>query len=73
MKATMAEGLEIGTQLPPLTVVEELDQIANAISQMEEATRSTAGQVEERAAASRQLAGQADELRDVVSSLRELV
>ena len=50
-----------------------LDQIAQAISQMERVTSTTAAQAEQRAAASRELSGQADHLRDVVAGLRELV
>jgi methyl-accepting chemotaxis protein/methyl-accepting chemotaxis protein-1 (serine sensor receptor) len=50
-----------------------LDQIALAVSQMDQATQAAAGEVHQRAAASRQLAAQADELRDVVGALQAMV
>jgi methyl-accepting chemotaxis protein/methyl-accepting chemotaxis protein-1 (serine sensor receptor) len=50
-----------------------LDQISLSVSQMDQATQATAGEVEQRAAASRQLASQADELRDVVGALQAMV
>ncbi|HXK07450.1 MAG TPA: methyl-accepting chemotaxis protein [Verrucomicrobiae bacterium] len=52
---------------------EGLAQIAQAISEMEQATAATAAQAEQRAAASRELSSQAEQLRDVVAGLRELV
>ena len=50
-----------------------LDQVALAISQMEQVTAGTAAQAEQRAAAGRELAAQADQLTEVVTGLRELV
>ena len=50
-----------------------LDQIAQSVSQMDQATQSAAEEVEQRAAASRQLAAQADELSNVVGALRAMV
>lgn len=50
-----------------------LDQISNAVSQMEQLTQKSAASAEESASASEQLTAQADTLRSVVGDLIALV
>lgn len=50
-----------------------LDQIAKAISQMEQVTQTTAANAEESAAAAEELNAQSESLRDVVGRLNALV
>jgi methyl-accepting chemotaxis protein/methyl-accepting chemotaxis protein-1 (serine sensor receptor) len=50
-----------------------IDQIARAITQMEQVTQSTAANAEESAAAAEELNAQAEHMKDVVGALRAMV
>ena len=50
-----------------------MDQITQAITQMEQVTQTTAANAEESAAAAQQLKGQAETLKEVVDTLKKMV
>src|SRR5438128_6055076 len=71
--AVTVKGLVDEVSVASRQQAQGIDQVSQAIAQMEKVTQSTAATAEESAAASEELNGQADAVMDVVHELDKLV
>jgi methyl-accepting chemotaxis protein/methyl-accepting chemotaxis protein-1 (serine sensor receptor) len=78
MQANVAIATKIGAQIDEVSLSSQeqtrgLDQIAKAITQMEQVTQKTAANAEESASAAEELNAQSESLKDVVERLTAMV